>query len=96
MFDAGARELEESESHEASKKGRRRRRKVHRAKDAADQSLPTENTSFADRDKMDSKRRHNNTEEEEAKQCSVCGLIFTSRTKLFQHIRSSGHAILRT
>ena len=28
-------------------------------------------------------------------QCSVCGKDFTSRTKMFQHIRSSGHAALK-
>lgn len=28
-------------------------------------------------------------------QCSVCGTAFESRTKMFQHIRSSGHAALR-
>lgn len=75
------------------KKPRRRRRKADRSESMAE--TPAAKEGASDVDSIDPKMRHSKFQEEEPNQCSVCGLTFTSRTKMFQHIRSSGHAILR-
>lgn len=87
---AGA--AEESSAAEEASAGNGKKKKGKAKKEKKKEAL----SSKASNAKQSGKRGPQaETEEPPATECSVCGQQFASRSKLFRHIRESGHAALK-
>jgi len=79
----------DEETGKAPKKGRRRRKGPAKAAQAPPEVPPTQGQGEKSCKKGKGKRKE---VESSAAWCAVCGAEFPSRSKMFQHIKSTGHA----
>ena len=84
--------LQAAEDAPAAKGGKRRMRKVQNGKIGQQngRGVPADHPATAAPNAVPKA-----TKDMSATACLVCGADFTSRTRLFRHIKESGHAALR-